>query len=183
MQSITTKKWFERKFDFKVSNDDHAVVNNRLQQTIKKIQHLLAGIPNDLLVYKPQGKWSIKENTGHLAVLEPLWRERIIQIQTGEAVLAPADLENKATFDAGFNDLNILTILKKFIDERSRTLLLLNSVNEEDKTKSSLHPRLNQPMRIIDLAYFVAELVWENASPDLPELIATGKAPQYPVDF
>ena len=26
-------------------------------------------------------------------------------------------------------------------------------------------------------------LVWENASPDLPELIATGKAPQYPIDF
>jgi hypothetical protein len=26
-------------------------------------------------------------------------------------------------------------------------------------------------------------LVWENARPDLPELIATGKAPQYPVDF
>jgi hypothetical protein len=26
-------------------------------------------------------------------------------------------------------------------------------------------------------------LVWENASPALPELIATGQAPQYPVDF
>ncbi len=26
-------------------------------------------------------------------------------------------------------------------------------------------------------------LVWENASADLPELIATGKAPQYPIDF
>lgn len=157
MQSITTKKWFERKFDFNVSNDDHAVVNNRLQQTIEKLQQLLAGLPNDLLVYKPQGKWSIKENTGHLAVLEPLWRERFIQIQTGDVVLAPADLENKATFDAGFNDLNIATILEKFIDERRKTLLLLDDINEEDKTKSSLHPRLNQPMRIIDLAYFVAE--------------------------
>jgi hypothetical protein len=26
-------------------------------------------------------------------------------------------------------------------------------------------------------------LVWENASPELPELIATGRAPQYPIDF
>jgi hypothetical protein len=26
-------------------------------------------------------------------------------------------------------------------------------------------------------------LVWENASPELPQLIATGKAPQYPIDF
>jgi hypothetical protein len=26
-------------------------------------------------------------------------------------------------------------------------------------------------------------LVWENGSPELPELIATGRAPQYPVDF
>jgi hypothetical protein len=26
-------------------------------------------------------------------------------------------------------------------------------------------------------------LVWENNSADLPELIATGRAPQYPIDF
>jgi hypothetical protein len=26
-------------------------------------------------------------------------------------------------------------------------------------------------------------LVWENASPELPEMIRTGKAPVYPVDF
>jgi hypothetical protein len=26
-------------------------------------------------------------------------------------------------------------------------------------------------------------LVWENASPQLPELIASGRAPTYPVDF
>ena len=26
-------------------------------------------------------------------------------------------------------------------------------------------------------------LVWENASPELPALIASGRAPQYPIDF
>jgi hypothetical protein len=26
-------------------------------------------------------------------------------------------------------------------------------------------------------------LVWKNASPELPELIATGRAPTYPVDL
>jgi hypothetical protein len=26
-------------------------------------------------------------------------------------------------------------------------------------------------------------LVWENGSPEIPRLIASGQAPQYPVDF
>jgi hypothetical protein len=44
-----------------------------------------------------------------------------------------------------------------FADERSKTLLQMDMMSDEDKNKTSLHPRLQKPMRIIDLAYFVAE--------------------------
>jgi hypothetical protein len=57
-------------------------------------------------------------------------------------------------------------------------------------------PRANVTMRAGDVAAMPADirhqgyspkrsmlLVWENGNPAIPELIATGKAPQYPVDF
>ena len=57
-------------------------------------------------------------------------------------------------------------------------------------------PRAKVVMRAGDVAAMPADirhrgfspkramlLVWENASPDLPGLIATGKAPQYPIEF
>jgi uncharacterized damage-inducible protein DinB len=155
--AMNTSKWFDRQFDFNLSNDEYALVYKRLQHSIDKLQQIVPGLSNDVLIYKPQGKWSIKEHTGHLSVLEPLWRERVVQIQQGKPVLTPADLENKATFEAGFNDWHITILLEKFTTERNQTLLLLDSIKEEDKIKTSLHPRLKQPMRIIDLAYFVAE--------------------------
>ena len=33
----------------------------------------------------------------------------------------------------------------------------LQNINESDLEKSALHPRLGTPMRLIDLAFFVAE--------------------------
>ena len=66
--------------------------------------------------------------------------------------------------------------------------------NVDDRDTGS--PRAKVIMRAGDVAAMPADirhrgfspkrsmlLVWENASPDLPELIATGKAPQYPIDF
>ena len=154
---MNPSKWFDRQFDFNLSNDEYALVYKRLQHSIDKLLQIVPGLSNDVLIYKPQGKWSIKEHTGHLSVLEPLWRERVVQIQQGKPVLSPADLVNTATFEAGFNDWHITILLEKFTTERNQTLSLLDSIKKEDKVKTSLHPRLNQPMRIIDLAYFVAE--------------------------
>ena len=154
---MNTTKWFDRRFDFNLNNDDYAIVYRRLQQTIDELQKLAAGLPENVLAYKPAGKWSIKEHTGHLSILEPLWRERMAEIQDNKPVLIPADLENKATFEAGFNSMGISMLLEKFSTERKQTLLLFNNVKEEDKIKESLHPRLKQPMRIIDQAYFAAE--------------------------
>jgi hypothetical protein len=57
-------------------------------------------------------------------------------------------------------------------------------------------PRAKVVMRAGDVAAMPADirhqgystkrsmlLVWENASPELPEMIASGRAPQYPIDF
>lgn len=71
--------------------------------------------------------------------------------------MSPADLNNTATDDALFNQYTLKKIMADFQRERSNTLNFLESFNEEDFLKSLYHPLLQQPMRIIDLTYFVAE--------------------------
>ena len=154
---MDTAKWFERQFDFRLSSKDYISVYKRMQEAAGKLQQITAGILPAALIYKPGGKWSVNEHVGHLSLLEPLWRQRFIDIHNSKPVLSPADLENKATTEAGFNNSDIKALIETFINERNTTLLLLDSMNEEDKTKTSLHLRLQQPMRIIDLSYFVAE--------------------------
>jgi len=154
---MKTGKWFDRKFEFNLSNDQYAALCKRLEQSTMQILQIVAGASDGALVHKPDGKWSVKEHIGHLCILENLWQDRVVEIQRNNPELTPADLENKATFEAGFNQWNISVLTRKFSDERTKTLKLLRSVKEEDKTKTSIHPRLKQPMRLIDVAYFAAE--------------------------
>ncbi len=154
---MATSKWFERQFNFSISNDEYSAICNRLANTAGKLKQIVDGVPADVLVYQPAGKWSVNEHVGHLSLLESLWQARIEDICMGKPVLTPADLENKATTEACFNNSDITSILGTFNRERNKTLSMLEAVSEEDKTKISLHPRLQQPMRIIDNAYFVAE--------------------------
>ena len=150
-------KWFDRKFDFSFTTDQYTAVYERLKQAPDTLRQLILNISEDTLVHKPDDKWSVKEHTGHLSVLEPIWRIRFGDILESKLVLTPADLSNRATTEAGFNSYSISSLLDKFAGERNTTLSLLNGIDVLDGSKTSLHPRLQQPMRVIDLVYFVAE--------------------------
>jgi uncharacterized damage-inducible protein DinB len=150
-------KWFDRKFDFSFDTDHYTTVYERLKQAPDTLRQLTINIPEDKLTSKPDGKWSIKEHTGHLSVLEPIWRIRLHDILESKPTLTPADLTNKATTEAGFNNYTLSSLLDQFQAEREATLSLLNGIDVMDDSKTSLHPRLQQPMRIIDMVYFVAE--------------------------
>jgi len=154
---MNTTKWFDRKFDLNFDTEKYTAIHSRLEQAPDTLGQIVAHLPEDILVYKPEGKWSIKEQIGHLSVLEPIWRIRFQDIREEKPRLTPADLDNRATSEAGFNDYTLSSLLEKFATERKATLSLLNGIDALDITKTSLHPRLQQPMRIIDLAYFVAE--------------------------
>lgn len=150
-------KWFEREFDLHFGPDRYVSIYERLKGAPEKLGRLLDDLPEEVLLLKPGGKWSIKEHTGHLSVLEPLWRIRFQDIREGRPVLTVADLNNTATSEAGFNSYPVAALVEQFAAERNATLSLLNGIDVMDEDHTSLHPRLRQPMRIIDLAYFVAE--------------------------
>lgn len=152
-----TGKWFDRKFDFSFGEEMFDEILSRLGNAPQRLAHTVMGVAEDFLMRKFAGKWSAKEHTGHLSVLEPLWRTRFTDIAGGKAVLTTADLDNKATTEAGFNGYGIFDLLEAFKKERKATLMQLQNMNAQHSTFTSMHPRLQQPMRIMDLAFFVAE--------------------------
>ena len=154
MERVT---WFERKFNFDFKDNIFPEILRRLQQTPSRLTDLIQSIPGVLLPVRQQGKWSIKENIGHLGDLEPLWQLRLNDIISGAAELSPADLSNTKTDQANHNSKSAKELIRVFSAARSQTLLMLGKIDEQIIFKSSLHPRLKTPMRTMDLFLFVAE--------------------------
>jgi len=154
MQQI---KWFERRFDFSFKQNIFPAIIERLNGTSVRLKAKIEQIPPDLLEIKLDEKWSIKENIGHLIDLEPMWHGRLDDIMENKEYLRSADLDNKKTDFAQHNKTVISVLLSQFQELRKLTLNRLTELNEQDVYKTSLHPRLEKPMRTMDLFLFVAE--------------------------
>lgn len=154
MQQI---KWFERKFYFSFHQNIFPSIIERLDGTFIRLKTKIEQIPSKLLEVKPDEKWSIKENIGHLIDLEPLWQGRLDDIMENKEYLRSADLENKKTDFAQHNKTDINDLLLQFQELRKITLNKLTELKEQDIYKTALHPRLEKPMRTMDLFLFVAE--------------------------
>ncbi|MGZ3763133.1 MAG: DinB family protein [Mucilaginibacter sp.] len=150
-------EWFNRKFPLIEDNGILPSIIERLSGTPVRVEEMVSGIKPDLILLKPDGKWSIKEEIGHLSDLEPLWLARVDDLADGLFELRPADLTNQKTHAANHNATDLKILLKQFRDQRAQFVNKLIGLNDKQLTNSSLHPRLKTPMRIVDLAYFVAE--------------------------
>ena len=149
--------WFKRKFELITDAGQFPSIIERLAGTPIRVEQKVLQFADNFLTKHEGDDWSIQEHVGHLLNLEWLWYARITDIINGEAYLTEADLTNTATYEAKYNEQNIEAILDAFIEVRNQLVALLRSVNVEDLNKQSLHPRLQTPMKIIDLAYFIAE--------------------------
>jgi DinB superfamily len=69
----------------------------------------------------------------------------------------PADLENRKTHEAAHNDRPISDILAEFSAARLRIVERLARMTPAELARTALHPRLRQPMSVVDLCFFVAE--------------------------
>ena len=150
-------KWFDRKFDLSFGMDKYAHLLYRLEQAPILCTQNLSTLSEEVQILKPNGKWSIKEIVGHLAILEALWQTRFQEIKEGKIEMSPADLNNTLTHEAGFNGHPLDELLRTFSAERKKTMEILEKLEQSDFSKTSIHPRLQQPMRIVDMMYFIAE--------------------------
>ncbi len=129
----------------------------RLAGAPVRLEEMASSIPGQALIFKKDGKWSVKEEAGHLSDLEPLWLGRLEDLINAEAELRMTDLTNQLTHQANHNATSLETLLKRFRENRTKLVLRLDQVSDEQLLHVSLHPRLKTPMWIIDLAFFVAE--------------------------
>lgn len=149
--------WLERQFKFDLPNSLFPNVLERLRGTPARLEERVKGLPRSGLTKREDDRWSIQENVGHLADLEPLWIGRVEEMIKGEPVLTPADMSNRQTEDSGHNSRSIAELLVHFRETRMLLVGLLVGAAPEDLTRTALHERLGAQMRLIDLAWFIAE--------------------------
>jgi uncharacterized damage-inducible protein DinB len=116
---------------------------------------LVSSLSEDILTKRTDNKWSIKENIGHLIDLEELHDARIDDFIEGKKGLRPADLQNRKTEEATHNSSDIFELINRLKDVRENFVERLDVLDESIRSRVSIHPRLNQPMRPIDMAQFV----------------------------
>lgn len=150
-------KWTSRRFSFEMPPETHPVVLERVRGTAARILEMVQNKPEELLSYKPEGAWSMKEHIGHLTDLEELHEGRIDDFLEGVNTLRPADMENKKTFTAHHNEKSIEELISEFRFQRNIFIERLYSIEPNFWSQSAMHPRLNKPMRVIDMVVFVAE--------------------------
>jgi uncharacterized damage-inducible protein DinB len=150
-------EWFNRKFPLIEDNGILPAIIERLSGTPARVKEIAARLNNAVLTVKPNNKWSVKEEIGHLSDMEPLWLARLNDLVNGLPELTVADLTNQRTHTADHNAAETKTLLHQFREQRELFVNRLRHLTDEQLLNSSLHPRLKTPMRVIDLAYFVAE--------------------------
>ena len=154
---VPSRIWFQRKFQLGLPIDSFPDILERLRGTPARLEERVRGIPREVLVRREGDAWSIQENVGHLGDLESLWAARLEQFGQGIDRLQAADLENRATHEAGHNKAALDDLLSRF--RRGRTSLVgrLELLRSGALSRTALHPRLGQPMTVVDHCFFIAE--------------------------
>jgi uncharacterized damage-inducible protein DinB len=149
--------WFERKFEFTFPLELHPNLCARLRGTPARLEEIIRGADSNVLVTKPDEKWSAQEHAGHLLDLEPLWMARFDDYLAEESQLTVADLTNRKTYEAQHNQRSISGILADFRNARIQLVRRAEKIDPAFFVRTIPHPRLQTPMRLVDHLYFVAE--------------------------
>jgi uncharacterized damage-inducible protein DinB len=149
--------WFERKFEFSFPVELHPNLLARLRGTPARIEEMLRGRSHEILIRKPETKWSAQEHAGHLLDLEPLWLTRVDDYVAASVQLTVADLQNRKTDEANHNARPLTQILTEFRAARQKLLQRVDELDASLFARAIPHPRLKTPMRLVDHLYFVAE--------------------------
>jgi uncharacterized damage-inducible protein DinB len=149
--------WFERRFEFTFPVEQYPNLCVRLRGTPARLEEITRGISRDVLVARTEDKWSVQEHAGHLFDLESLWMSRVDDFLVSGDTLTVADLRNRRTYEANHNARLLTEILADFRAARMRLVDRLAQLDPALYSRTMLHPRLQQPMRLVDHLYFVAE--------------------------
>ncbi len=149
--------WTQRTFDFDFPVDRYPQLLERLRGTPTRVDQIARSLSAHVLVKRDGETWSIQENIGHLADLEPLFTGRLDDFESKVQELRAADMTNRKTHQAMHNARPINEILDEFRSLRRQLIARLEALSPADFSRTARHPRLQQPMRIVDMLLFHAE--------------------------
>ncbi len=149
--------WRERSFRFDLHIGVFPAVWSRLAGMPARAAELVTGQPEAALTARPGGKWSSLDHLGHLSELAALDEIRLEEFLAGVSPLSAADPENRATWAAAYDQLAADEVIAPLLAGRRRLVERLAPLTAADLARTSVHPRLRQPMRLLDWAWFVAE--------------------------
>jgi hypothetical protein len=154
---IDRTEWIKRQFKFALPLGMYGNVVERVRGTPARLEDLTRGLSREVLTKRDGDKWSIQEQAGHLLDLEGLGMSRLDDFEARHETLTAADMTNQKTHEADHNAHSIENILSAFRKERMAFVARLDSYDEALVARTALHPRLQQRIRVIDLAFFIAE--------------------------
>jgi len=150
-------RWTDRHFTFNLPEELFPLVVERLRGTPARIEDKVRDLSPTVLTRRDGDAWSIQEHVGHLLDLDELHDGRLDDFLAGATVLRAADMGNRKTHEAHHNERPLADLLAAFRRERERFVARLDAWDPGLVSLTALHPRLNQPMRVIDMAFFTAE--------------------------
>ncbi len=155
---MTRIRWVDRRFEFTFPVELYPEFIERLRGTPARVAGRLTGVPDELLIRRSGAHWSIQEHAGHLADLdEALFLPRLTEYNHGISTLRPADMSNRATEAAQHNGFALDVVVTRFRSTRAAILDRLETLNRDAFGRTARHPRLDVPMRLVDMVYFQAE--------------------------
>ena len=150
-------KWTDRTFQFTFPVEVYPEMIERLRGTPARLEDRLKPISAEVLTRRDGERWSIQENAGHLLDLESLVSGRLDEYLAGASELHAADMSNRKTYEAEHNQIASETILKDFRAQRMQLVNRLDNLEPANFAAVAHHPRLNVPMRLVDMLFFQAE--------------------------
>jgi len=154
---MNVARWVDRKFEFTMPVSLFPVVVERLRGAPPRMEQKVRNMPEEVLTRRDGDRWSAQEHAGHLLDLDELHAGRLDDFLAGAKILRAWDVTNRKTFDADHNARPIGEIVRAFREVRGAFVKRLDEWKDDPITRTAIHPRLQQPMRVIDMAFFVAE--------------------------
>ena len=151
-------KWADRRFQFTFPVGTYPELIERLRGTPARLAERLTAVPASYLVRRHGRAWSMQEHAGHLADLdETLFLRRLDDYDQGVPTLRAADMTNAGTEAAQHNRRPLEDVLDRCRIVRRRLIARLDGLEAEAFARVAQHPRLQCPMRLVDMLFFHAE--------------------------
>jgi hypothetical protein len=155
---IEQTRWVKRTFPSGLPAGLLPPLLGRFEANVQRLSVLAYSVSQRGRTRRPaHGGWSIQEHAGHLLELERLGAIRLAEYEQGADVLSAADMSNRATEEAEYNQRAVEEILGTLYEMRFEMIDRLRRLTPAQLEHGALHPRLQQRMNVMDWLFFMCE--------------------------